>query len=116
MNGTAVDVIVTVLVAVLSSTGLWKYLEVRKSKLVQSIEEEQKADCDMKELLIALAKAQICHMATIYIERGYITNSEADVLEQTFKPYHDLGGNGAGEILYKQAIELPRKSNSKKGE
>ena len=47
MNGTAVDVIVTVIVAVLSSTGLWKYLEVRKSKLVQSIEEEQKTDREL---------------------------------------------------------------------
>lgn len=117
MNGTAVDVIVTVIVAVLSSTGLWKYLEVRKSKLVESIEAEQKTDCDMKELLIALAKAQICHMATIYIDRGWITNNEAEVLEQTFTPYHELGGNGAGEVLYNQAIALPRKSEySKKGE
>ena len=117
MNGTAIDVFVSVIIAILGSTGLWKYLETRKSKLVESIEAEQKTDCDMKELLIALAKAQICHMATIYIERGWITNSEAEVLEQTFTPYHELGGNGAGEVLYKQAIALPRRSDyNKKGD
>ena len=108
MSTEITDILVTVLVAVLSSSGLWAYLEKRKSKLVEALEKEEKSDCNMKELLIALAKVQICHMATIYIERGWISTNEAEMLEQTFKPYHEIGGNGAGEILYKQAMNLPR--------
>lgn len=117
MDQQYIDIIVTVIVALLSSTGLWHVFENKRNKLIKAVQNEEKADCNMKELLVALAKAQICHMATIYIERGWITNNEADILEQTFKPYHELGGNGAGEVLYRQAISLPRKGTyAKKGD
>ena len=105
------DIIVTVLVALLSSTGLWGYLEQRRKKLIQKTEQELQEDKNIKEMILWMTKAQLCHTATMYLMRGYITNEEADMLEHLFKPYHDLGGNGAGEALYNQAMELPRRFN-----
>ena len=110
------EIIITVLVAVLSSTGLWNYMEIRRKKLIQKTEEEEAEDLNVKELLIWLSRAQIVHTATIYIERGYITNEEADMLEHLFQPYHNLGGNGSGERLYNQAINLPRRSHNEQTE
>lgn len=109
MDNSVIDILITVLVAVLSSTGLWKYLETKRDKLIKNERDELERDKNIKELIVCLTKAQICHTATLYIERGYISNNEADMLEQLFKPYHELGGNGSGEALYKQAMELPRK-------
>lgn len=103
------DIITTIIVAILSSTGIWSYLEQRRKKLIQKSEQEQKDEENIKHLLIALTRAQICNMATTYIDRGYITNTEADILEELFIPYHSLGGNGSGRILYEQAINLKRK-------
>jgi len=116
MDNEILDVLVTVLIAILSSTGLWGYLEVRRKKLVESAEKDLCICNDTKKLLIALAKVQICQLSIQYIERGFIMNDEADLLEELFTPYHELGGNGSGEVLYKQAINLPRKANKMKGD
>lgn len=110
MNSNIVDVVVTVIIAILSSTGLWKYLETRKTKIEQAIIDDDSTHCNMKELMLYLAKVQICHTATIYLERGWISNTEADMLEHLFLPYHELGGNGSGEVLYQQAMNLPRRN------
>lgn len=105
------DVLITVIIAILSSTGLWGYLEARRKKLIETAEKDTTMCQDTKKLLIALAKVQICQMSVAFIERGYILNEEADLLEELFIPYHELGGNGSGEVLYKQAINLPRRAN-----
>lgn len=103
------EIITTIIVAILSSTGIWGYLEQKRKRLIQKSEQEQKDEENIKHLLLALTRAQICNLATQYIERGYITNTEADILEELFTPYHNLGGNGSGQILYEQAINLKRK-------
>lgn len=117
METNVMDILVTVLVAVLSSTGLWNFLELRKRKMIETAEKDMCMCNDTKRLLIALAKVQICQMCVAFIERGYILNEEADLLEELFTPYHELANTGdSDEVLYKQAINLPRKANKMKGD
>lgn len=111
-----IDMITTICVAILSSTGLWGVLETRRRKMIQKCDEAVKSDENMKELLIALARVQICDIGMRFIERGYIYQDEADVLEHLFTPYKQLGGNGNGEYIYKQAMSLPRKTSHKEEE
>lgn len=51
---------------------------------------------------------QLYESSQKYLQRGYITTSELDDLNYIFKSYHDLGGNGTGEVLYEKckALEL----------
>lgn len=46
-----------------------------------------------------------------YIQRGYITAPERDDLGYLFTAYKNVGGNGTGEIIYKQAMSLPLKKD-----
>lgn len=103
------DTVVTIVVAILSSTGVWSYLETKRKKIIEMNEKECKDLENMEKLLVALAKCQICAMCAQFVERGYIYNSEAEMLEHLYEPYKELGGNGAGEYMYDQAMKLPRK-------
>lgn len=111
-----IDMITTIVVALLSSTGLWGVLETRRRKMLQKDEDSLREEENMKKLLIGLARVQICDIGMRFIERGYIYQDEADVLEYLYKPYHELGGNGSGEYIFKQAMSLPRKTSHKEEE
>lgn len=111
-----IDMITTIAVAILSSTGLWGVLETRRRKMLLKSDEQVKCDENMRKLLIGLARVQICDIGMRFIERGYIYQDEADVLESLFTPYHELGGNGSGEYVYRQAMSLPRKKKHEEEE
>lgn len=102
------DIVVTVLVAVLSSTGLWGYLERKRKSTIEKIEKDQDETTNIKSLIIALAKQQVQHACCIYIARQSITNYEADALLSIYEYYKSLGGNGSTEALINQTLALPR--------
>lgn len=41
------------------------------------------------------------------VERGGLTIEDRRHLENTYAAYHNLGGNGTGTRLYKDAMEMP---------
>lgn len=85
------QMIVTVVCAVLASSGFWAYLQHRRDKK------------DLKtRLLIGLAHDEIIRRASKYIKRGWITWEEYRNLQGIFKPYSANGGNGsAAHIMEK---------------
>ena len=44
-----------------------------------------------------------------YIERGWITKDEYDTLQDLYKPYKKLGGNGSGTKIMNEVEKLPLK-------
>lgn len=93
------QVLTSVLIALVSSTGLWSYLASYRNKH------------DAKtRLLIGLAHDRIIYLGTQYIERGYITPDEYENLnDYLYQPYAENGGNGSAKRVMEQVKALPIK-------
>lgn len=95
------QVLTSVLIALISSTGLWSYIANRRNKH------------DAKtRLLIGLAHDRIIYLGTTYIERGYITPDEYENLhDYLYAPYAENGGNGSAKRVMEQVKALPMHKN-----
>ena len=93
------QVLTSVLIALISSTGLWSYIANYRNKH------------DAKtRLLIGLAHDRIIYLGTQYIERGYITPDEYENLnDYLYQPYAENGGNGSAKRVMEQVKALPIK-------
>lgn len=93
------QVLTSVLIALIGSTGLWSYISAVRSKK------------DAKtRLLIGLAHDRIIYLGTRYIERGYITADEFENLhDYLYQPYAENGGNGSAKRVMEQVKALPIK-------
>ena len=93
------QVLTSVLIALISSTGLWSYISNLRSKH------------DAKtRLLIGLAHDRIIYLGTRYIDRGYITPDEYENLhDYLYVPYAENGGNGSAKRVMDQVKALPIK-------
>ena len=93
------QVLTSVLIALISSTGLCSYIANYRNKH------------DAKtRLLIGLAHDRIIYLGTRYIERGYITPDEYENLnDYLYQPYAENGGNGSAKRVMEQVKVLPIK-------
>lgn len=93
------QVLTSVLIALISSTGLWSYIANYRNKH------------DAKtRLLIGLAHDRIIYLGTRYIDRGYITPDEYENLhDYLYAPYAENGGNGSAKRVMEQVKSLPIK-------
>lgn len=90
------ELIITVVVAVLGSNGLWAWLQSKST-----------AKSARDRMLLGLGHAEIFRLCEKYIRRGAITRDELEDLEKyLWKPYHDLGGNGTAETMIKKCKDL----------
>ena len=93
----AAQLIITVVVAVLGSNGLWTWLQSRSST---------KSARD--RMILGLGHAEIFRVAEKYIHRNGITMSELEDLEKyLYKPYAEMGGNGTAAAVVQKCRELP---------
>lgn len=90
------QVIITIVCAVLASSGLWAYvMKKTESKDVKT------------ELLIGLAHDRILYLGMSYIDRGYITRDEYENLyDYLYKPYLKMGGNGSVKRVMSEVDKL----------
>lgn len=89
----------TVVVAALTSTGLWNYLFQRNTR--KSAE---------TELLLGMAHDRIMFLGMEYIERGSLTRAEYENLNKyLYTPYAKLGGNGSAKKIMDTINNLPFK-------
>lgn len=88
---------VTIIAAVIASSGFWAFLQkVTDKKDVKT------------ELLIGLAHDRIMQSGMYYIDRGYITPDEYENLyDYLYKPYKAMGGNGSAERIVEGVKKLP---------
>lgn len=91
------QLIITVLVAVLGSNGLWAFIQSRST---------HKSARD--RMILGLGHDAIFRVAEKYIHRDGITLSELDDLEMyLYKPYSEMGGNGTAAAIVQKCRQLP---------
>lgn len=78
-------------------------------KTVQTIKEKSETQDNLKAACLALLHDRLYQACTHYINQGEIDADGLRNLEYLYEAYHDLGGNGTGEALYKRAQALPLK-------
>ena len=92
-----VEWFVTILCAVIASSGFWG--------LIQKI--SSKKDVKAK-VLIGLGHDRIIYLGMKFIQRGYITKDEYENLhDYLYLPYKEMGGNGSAERIMQEVNRLP---------
>lgn len=88
---------ITILVAVLASSGFWAFLQhVSEKKSSQS------------KMLLGIGHDRLMYLGMKYIERGNITKDEYENLHTyLYAPYKKLGGNGACDRIMREVDKLP---------
>lgn len=94
-------IIVAILTAVIASTGFWTFLQKRFDKHSLT-----------NKILLGLAHDKIIELGMKYIDRGSITHDELEnLVDYLFKPYKEMGGNGAAERIVNIVLTLPVTNN-----
>ena len=93
------QVAVPLIVALLTSSGLWALVSKRADK--------NNAE---RKMLVGLAHDRIIHLGMVYIERGYVTQDEYENLQvYLYEPYEEMGGNGSAKRVMEEVRKLPIK-------
>lgn len=91
------QVAVPLIVALLTSSGLWALVSKRADK--------NNAE---RKMLVGLAHDRIIHLGMVYIERGYVTQDEYENLQvYLYEPYEEMGGNGSARRVMEEVRKLP---------
>lgn len=90
------QIILTIVTAMLASSGLWAFLG---KKLDRNNSE--------RELLVGIGHIELVFFGMQYIERGWITRDEYETMQDLYEPYVKLGGNGSGTKIMKELEKLP---------
>jgi len=93
---TTTQVILTIITALLTSSGLWAFLGSRL--------ERNSAE---RELVVGIAHIELVFFGMQFLERGWITRDEYETLQDLYNPYVKLGGNGSGKKIMKEIENLP---------
>ena len=93
---TTSQLILTILTSILASSGLWAFLGTRL--------ERNNAE---RELIVGIGHIELVFFGMQYIERGWITREEYETMQDLYKPYVKLGGNGSGTKIMKEIENLP---------
>lgn len=90
------QIILTIVTALLASSGLWAFLG---KKLERNNSE--------RELLVGIGHIELVFFGMQYIERGWITRDEYETMQSLHEPYAKLGGNGSGTRIMQELEKLP---------
>lgn len=93
---TTTQIILTIITSLLASSGLWAFLSSRL--------ERNNAE---RELIVGIGHIEIAFFGMQFLERGWITQDEYDTMQELYKPYVKLGGNGSGTKIMKEIEKLP---------
>lgn len=93
---TTIQIILTIVTSLLASSGLWAFLGSRL--------ERNSAE---RELIVGIGHIEIAFFGMQFLERGWITQDEYDTMQELYKPYVKLGGNGSGTKIMKEIEKLP---------
>lgn len=91
----------TIITGMMSSTGLWSYLQRRADK------KDLVKDGSLR-LLLGIAHDRIIFLGKQYIRRGWISTDEyEDFFHYLGDPYSEFGGNGLADKVMKDVKALP---------
>ena len=67
----------------------------------------QDEDSRKFDIIISSYRFRLCQLCKIYLDRGYMTPSDYEQLNEFYKTYTGLGGNGAAKEWYEKVKVLP---------
>lgn len=71
------------------------------------IRETQNIEKSHMNLIIASYRFRLVQLCKGFLNQGYITTDQRTQLDEFYKLYTGLGGNGQAKIYYEQCIQLP---------
>ena len=96
MDQHTLELIVTVVVTMIGSNGLWAFIQSKSTH-----------KSALEKMILGLGHDAIFRVADHYIRRGGITLDELDDLNKyLFKPYKEMGGNGTAETIMHKCHSL----------
>jgi len=96
MNPHMLEQLITIVIAVFSSSGFWLYVQHKMER------KDNKT-----RMLLGLAHDRLISLGMEYVERGWLTDDEYENFNKyLYQPYHDLGGNGTGDKIMRQVDGL----------
>ena len=97
MDSKLLEMIITVVCAVIASSGFWTFIQSRRSKKDTRV-----------QMLLGISHYILEHLIVGYISRGWITPEEHEDLQKYFyEPYIKMGGNGHIKHLMDEVNKLP---------
>lgn len=101
---TTTQLILTIITSILASSGLWAFLSNRLERTSAE-----------RELIVGIGHIELVFFGMRYIERGWITRDEYETMQELYKPYVKLGGNGSGTKIMNEIEKLPIRDNRQAG-
>lgn len=93
--------IITAISTVLASSGFWTFMSKHSDR-----------HSTTNKILLGLAHDKIIELGMKYIDRGSITHDELEnLVDYLYKPYKEMGGNGAAERIVNIVLTLPVTNN-----
>lgn len=90
------------------------HLEEKISPIVDDIEQIrtylrnlETADAKKFDIIISSYRFRLCQLCKLYMEKQYMTSAEYEQLNEFYKMYTDLGGNGQAKEWYDKVKVLP---------
>lgn len=97
------DLVISVIVAILGSTGLWTFIN-------KKIEDKSAS----RRMILGLGYRELTHACREYIDRGWISLDEyEDLNKYLYLPYIEMGGNGTAQALMEKVKKLPNNGGDK---
>ena len=84
-------------------------LALMYKNIKKSVNAKFETQDNLKAACLALLHDRLYQACTVYINEGEIDADGLKNLEYLYTAYHELGGNGTGEALYKRCLALPLK-------
>lgn len=93
---TPLQMIATIVAAVLASTGFWAFL--------QKVVSKPRA---LDRLLLAIVQERFVNIAQDCIDSGHVTEQQYKILMDIYKPYKAADGDGLVDKYWSEVNELP---------
>ena len=119
------ELIATIIVAVLGSTGLWSLINqhffatIEQRKALSNKQKDEIKDIlkPTNSMVLGIGYDRLIHICNKYIDKGWIDINELnDINKYLYTPYRELGGNGTAEMLFKKLEALPNTPPEKEAE
>ena len=92
--------IVTIIVAVVASSGFWNLLNLY-------IDKHHKKRTRLEEAMMCVLHDRVYFLCRQYIGKPSIAHDDYDNLNKLFSAYTDLGGNGTAKKLMGEVEKIP---------
>lgn len=103
MDGSTMNILYTIALAVFASTGFWSFINAIYTKRSDKKSVERRA-------LLGLLHEQLVVKCEFYLDQGWISFQDyEDLRKYIFEPYQSLGGNGTGEAMFNKVTDLKNK-------